>query len=80
MPRQDKVSAAQKFFQRLAEDSVPTFECSQLLRSGPQLGEKSGDAGEGFDHFADGDGDAGEVKDAVISEAFGREVIPLVKA
>ena len=46
LPRRDEFSAAQKFFQRLAEDSVPTFERGQLLRSLSQFAEEAGDAGE----------------------------------
>ena len=47
MPRRDEFSSAQKFFQRLAENPVPTFERGQLLRSLSQFREKAGDAGEG---------------------------------
>ena len=46
MPRRDEFSAAQKFFQRLAEDSVPTFERGQLLRSLSHFRKKAGDAGK----------------------------------
>ena len=47
MPRRDEFSPAQKFFQRLAENFVPTFERGQLLRSLSQFVEEAGDAGKG---------------------------------
>jgi hypothetical protein len=61
-----------KFFQRLAENSVPTFEGGQLLRSLAQLHEKTGDAGErrasaGVLAVARGDGDASEASTAGLS-------------
>src|SRR5580704_9943928 len=47
LSRRHEFPSAQKFFQRLAENSVPPFECCQLLRSLAQVREKAGDAGEG---------------------------------
>src|SRR5580704_3334536 len=47
LSRRHEFPSAQKFFQRLAENSVPPFECRQLLRSLAQVREKAGDAGEG---------------------------------
>src|SRR5882724_3069090 len=32
-----QLTATQEFFHRLTEDSVPAFECGQLLRSFPQV-------------------------------------------
>jgi hypothetical protein len=42
----DQFPAAEKFFKRLAEDSVPAFEWGQLLRSFSQLRKKTSDAGQ----------------------------------
>ena len=46
MPRRDEFSSAQKFFQRLTENFVPTLKRGQLLRSLSQFREEAGDAGE----------------------------------
>jgi hypothetical protein len=45
--RWHEFSAAEEFDQGLAEDSVPTFEHGQLIRSLSQFGKEGGDAREG---------------------------------
>ena len=64
LSRRHEFPSAQKFFQRLAENSIPPFECRQLLRSLAQVREKAGDADEGgagarMLAVARGDGDGG---------------------
>jgi hypothetical protein len=42
----DQFPPAEKFFERLIEDSVPAFDRGQLLRSLSQLRKKASDPGE----------------------------------